>query len=228
MDWNNWKTWLLVAGAILAVFAIYSFASTNSSDPQQRTARPIARVASIDEPPVREGSSSGSRATTPGGIQPIHIEWLEPRSGSYRSGRNLFAFVEAPPPPPPVTKPPEPPPDGDKDGVPDFQDNCPTVPNPDQTDIDRNGVGAACQGSMEIPPPPPPPIPPDFTYKYLGNFGRASRPIAAFSGGDQIVNVRVGETFGGRFILRSIGIESVDIGFVGFPPDVIKRVPVGQ
>ena len=226
LDWNNWKTWLLVAGVIVAVFAIYSFASTGDT-PRKPVSTATNRSGSIDEPPIREGSADGPRAT-PGGIQPIHMEWLEPRSGSYRSGRNLFAFVEPPPPPPRVIKPPPPPPDQDKDGVPDFQDNCPSVANPDQTDIDRNGVGAVCQGSQEFPPPPPPPVPPEFTYKYLGNFGRPSRPIVAFSGGDQIMNVRVGETFGGKFILRSIGIDSVDIGFVGFPPDVIKRVPVGQ
>jgi hypothetical protein len=119
------------------------------------------------------------------------------------------------------------PPDKDKDGVPDFQDNCVALANPDQVDIDRNGIGDACQTTPVIPPPPPPPTPPEFNYKFLGSFGTAARPIAAFSSGDEIVNVRMGETFGGKFILRNIGIESVDIGFVGFPPDVRKRVPIG-
>lgn len=228
MDWNNWKTWLLLAGALVAVFTIYTFASPGSVLKEPDTRPPAARVASLDPAPLR--AANRPRTVTTGGVEPIHLEWLEPQSGSYRSNRNLFTFVEPPPPPPPG--PPPPPPDQDKDGVPDFQDNCPTVWNPDQTDIDRNGIGAACQGSVEIAPPPPPPpapVPPEFKYKYLGNFGRPQRPIAAFSGEGQIINVRVGETFGdGKFILRNIGIESVDIGFVGFPPDVTKRVPVGQ
>ena len=39
---------------------------------------------------------------------------------------------------------------------------------------------------------------------------------------------RVGETIEGKFILRRIGIESAEIGFVGFPPDVTQRVPLGN
>ncbi len=35
-------------------------------------------------------------------------------------------------------------PDSDGDGVPDNEDNCPTVPNPDQEDSDEDGVGDAC------------------------------------------------------------------------------------
>jgi carbonic anhydrase/acetyltransferase-like protein (isoleucine patch superfamily) len=36
------------------------------------------------------------------------------------------------------------PPDGDADGVPDAQDNCPTVPNVDQLDTNDDGFGDAC------------------------------------------------------------------------------------
>ncbi len=35
-------------------------------------------------------------------------------------------------------------PDGDGDGVPDAQDNCPATPNPDQRDTDGDGLGDAC------------------------------------------------------------------------------------
>jgi len=34
--------------------------------------------------------------------------------------------------------------DTDGDGVPDFLDNCPLIPNPDQKDSDFDGVGDAC------------------------------------------------------------------------------------
>jgi hypothetical protein len=36
-------------------------------------------------------------------------------------------------------------PDLDLDGVPDDQDNCPNVYNPDQTDSNHNGIGDACE-----------------------------------------------------------------------------------
>ena len=35
--------------------------------------------------------------------------------------------------------------DFDSDGITDFPDNCPEVPNPDQTDSDGNGIGDACE-----------------------------------------------------------------------------------
>jgi hypothetical protein len=78
------------------------------------------------------------------------------------------------------------------------------------------------------PGPPPPPPPPQFTMKYIGTFGPANNPIATFNGNGEIVNVRIGETIDGKFVLRSIGIESVEIGYVGFPADLKTRVPLGQ
>lgn len=39
---------------------------------------------------------------------------------------------------------PSAPPDTDADSIPDLDDNCPTVANPDQTDSDQDGAGDAC------------------------------------------------------------------------------------
>jgi len=37
-----------------------------------------------------------------------------------------------------------PPVDSDGDGIPDSTDNCPNTPNPNQNDIDNDGIGNAC------------------------------------------------------------------------------------
>ena len=214
MDWMSWKTWGVIALILVAVFAIYAFAATQT------------RVSDDPATPVTTSRTAKLQPQLPG-VQPVHTEWLDAQSGSYQSARNLFTYKEPPPPPPPA--PPPAPPDRDHDGVPDFRDNCPDKYNPDQADIDKNGIGDVCQATPPIPPPPPPPpkpVPPQFTYKFIGVFGRADDPIVTFSGNGQIVNVRVGETIDNKFIVRAVGVESVDIGFVGFPPDEKTRVPL--
>lgn len=190
---------------------------------EQRTSRkPAATTAPNRQPAATEGETNGS-------LVQVHVDLLTPKAGKYDTKRNIFAFVAPPPPPPPpAPKPPPPPPDKDGDGIPDFRDNCPDVPNPDQKDIDHNGVGTACEppGHVEIPPPPPPPPKPAFTYDFLGSFGRPPRPIAVFAKGDAVLDVRLGDVIDGKFIVKSIGIESVDIAYVGFPPDEVKRIPI--
>ncbi|SRR6266496_4171175 len=43
--------------------------------------------------------------------------------------------------------------DFDGDGIPDLQDNCPTVFNPNQQDTDGDGIGDACDNCPSIPNP---------------------------------------------------------------------------
>lgn len=215
MDWMNWKTWTLVAVLLIAVFAIYTFAAPDGGEPSSAVNSPAGKSTRV-EPML-----------APPGVDPVRLDLLEADSGSYKSERNLFAYKEPPPPPPPpLPPPPAPPPDQDKDGVPDFRDNCVSVANPDQQDIDRDGIGTACD-DKETPPPPPPPTPPQFQWKFIGMFGPARNPIATFTREGEIVNARAGEIIEGKFILRRIGIESAEIGYVGFPPDITLRVPLG-
>lgn len=229
MDWMNWKTWTLIGAILIAVFAIYAFASSSHGDSGPLPAPAAAATATHARSPRVAVSAS-----TPG-VPMLHFEWLDPQPGSYKIARNLFAYKEPPPKPPPPPPPPvKPPPDRDHDGIPDFRDNCPDVYNPDQADSDHNGIGDACDEAWQKemkdhPPPPPPPKPPVFAdYKYIGTFGPANNPIATFIKNGEIINLRVGETIDGKFVLSSIGIESVEIGYVGFPPDLKTRVPLGQ
>jgi hypothetical protein len=220
MNAKNWKTWTLLGVLLLAAaYAIYIFAAPDDRMEREPAAAPAPAATRVARGRV-----------APAGVDPVQLDLLEAETGSYRSERNLFAYREPPPPPPPPpTPPPAPPPDDDKDGVPNFRDNCPNVANPDQRDIDQDGIGTACEtDASEIPPPPPPPRPPSFTYKFIGTFGPAQRPIATFARDGEIVNARVGDVIEGKFILRRIGIESAEIGFVGFPNDVTQRVPLGQ
>jgi len=224
MDRMNWKTWTAVGLLLIAVYAIYTFASPEHSG--DASGSPAATPVAVATPHKR--GAVETPAPTPG-VEPVRLDLLEAESGSYKSDRNLFAYKAPPPPPPPPPAPaPAPPPDQDKDGVPDFRDNCPAIPNPGQQDIDHNGVGTACETGVETPPPPPKPQPPQFTWKFIGMFGRPQSPLATFTREGEIVNARVGDVIEGKFILRRIGIESAEIGFVGFPPDVTQRVPLGS
>lgn len=193
MDWMNWKTWAIGGLIIVGVFAIYTFAATQSARLSEDPLGTHATTTTV----VRTTTAA---APAPG-VGIIHFEWLEAQSGSYRSERNLFAYKEPPPPPPRpqpkvvyIPPPPQPP--------------APVQP--------------------PVPMPPPVPQPPPFPYHYIGTFGTPSNPIATFSGDGKILNVRAGETIDGKFTLRSIGIESVEIGFVGFPPEQKTRIAIGQ
>lgn len=220
MNLMNWKIWTVAAVILIAVFAIYTFAAPDTQDRANRPAPGMSKT-------TRRGAPVAARANVPPGVEPVRLELLEAETGSHSSRRNLFEYVEPPPPPPPPPpEPPPPPPDQDKDGVPDFRDNCVSVANPDQADVDRDGIGSACD-DPETPPPPPPPTPPQFNWKFIGMFGRPNSPIATFAREGEIVNAKVGDIIEGKFMLRRIGIESVEIGFVGFPPDRTQRVPLG-
>ncbi|MBW3565024.1 MAG: thrombospondin type 3 repeat-containing protein [Acidobacteria bacterium] len=224
MDWKNWKTWSLFVAIILALVAIYAFANPTGllQEPEIAERPRIERTDDIGELVAASPASGQSR---------VDLDRLTREPSSFHSDRNLFDFVRPPAPPPPkpvVERPPEPPPpppDRDGDGIADAVDNCPDLPNPDQRDIDRDGIGTACETEKEIPPPPPLP---KFDFKYLGRFGTEPNQIAVFSRGGEIVNVLEGQTFGEKFILRRIGLESVDIGYKGYAPDRTTRVKIGE
>ena len=56
--------------------------------------------------------------------------------------------------------------------------------------------------------PAPAPLP--FPYRYIGTFGPPHNSVAAFSRDGEVLTVRTGERVG-DFVLRRIGIESVEV-----------------
>ncbi len=81
-------------------------------------------------------------------------------------------------------------------------------------------------GPLPPPPPTPTPHPPEIAFKFLGTFGPKDHPIAVVQQGEQVMNVRTGDTLFGKFILKKVGYESIDVGFVGFPEAETRRLGI--
>jgi len=102
------------------------------------------------------------------------------------------------------------------------------VPPPTPTPRPPAPGEGAFIGPLPPPPPTPTPRPPEVTFKFVGSFGPKESPIAVIQQGDQIFNARAGDTLFGKFVLRKVGYESIDIGFVGFPNAETKRLGITQ
>jgi hypothetical protein len=126
-----------------------------------------------------------------------------------RSGGNPFAFRPPPTPTPNLTPPPTPVP-------------RPTLP-PRPTPTPR-----IARGLDGEPKPPPPP----FNREYIGYLGPRPLLVAAFRaarGDDAEIEVAaVGDVLDGIYIVRSVGHESVTIGFVGYDVSEDTSVPLSE
>jgi len=111
------------------------------------------------------------------------------RSSPKGTERNLFDLRAPSPTPAPTATPAPPPPPGP--GDPRFI------------------------GPLPPPGPTPTPRPPEITFKFLGTFGPRDKPIAVLAQGSDTVNAREGDVVFQQFVIRKIGYESVDVGFIG-------------
>ena len=75
-------------------------------------------------------------------------------------------------------------------------------------------------GGKMLPPPP------KFDKKFIGYFGPNGRTVAVFREGEKIEVAAAGGVLDEKFIVRTIGFRSVEIGYVGYPEEVTKRVPI--
>jgi hypothetical protein len=83
--------------------------------------------------------------------------------------------------------------------------------------------------ALPVPVPEPRPAEPEtpaivFPYRFIGRIGPHDDPIAVFLGDGELLNVRRGQRIGDGFVLRSFGIESVEVEPVRDPTQAL-RVP---
>jgi len=167
-------------------------------------------------PPTLPGARSG--AAVPADVPAdraleLDVAALAARQGTFTPGRDPWRFGHIPPPP----------------------------PTPEEIEARRQAALVAeqqrkmqeeAQKQAEVralnPPPPPPPQPPQFTMKFLGSFGPPRARLAVFNDGKTIYNVREGGVLQGKFVVAHIGVESVDIKFVGFPDTPPQRLAPGR
>ena len=140
-------------------------------------------------------------ATEPANSQIVDLRLsdLERKPAAFEPGRDPFRFKpkERPAPPPP----PPPPPRQER------------KPRPKNT--------APRQAAPAKPRPPEP------TFQFLGSFGPEERRVAVFSDQTEIFNVLEGDVFKEAFVVRKIGYESADIGWVEFPNEPARRLAAG-
>jgi len=149
---------------------------------------------------VRGSRRPSTKEVSPDEVPSLSVKDLSPaKGGGPETGRDLFELREPTRPPPP-TPTPRPPMAGD----------------------------VAFIGPLPPPPPTPTPHPPEVTFKFIGSFGPKESPIAVIQQGDQTFNARAGDTLFGKFVLRKVGYESIDVGFVDFPQAEAKRLGITQ
>jgi len=154
------------------------------------------------------GAGSGPRRPTAAGapvgsagpveIAELRLDALDHKPASYKPGRDPFRF--APRRQPKAVAKPE-----------------PAAPRP----------AAKPRPAAPRPRRPPAPKPPAIEFVYLGSFGVPGREIAVFSDGKEILNAFAGDVLQQEFVVRSIGYESADVGFVNFPDVPAERLAVG-
>ncbi|MDQ6893437.1 MAG: hypothetical protein M3167_12255 [Acidobacteriota bacterium] len=191
----------------LAVFlvAVVRWRSRPSPDPivAGTAARGAASASPEDDRPAAgPRARPETKKVSPEEVPIVTTRDLEPLRAqrSAAPGRNIFDQRPPTPVPPPTATPAPPPP-----------------PAPGS---------AAFIGPLPPPPPTPTPAPPEVSFKFIGTFGPKDRPAAVLVQGDQIVNARAGDVVFDRFIVRRVGYESVDVGFVGFRPTETRRIGI--
>lgn len=198
---------LLAALAVLLLMAVVRWRPGSGRDAAPPSSQPAARSRGLDTASAADDPASSAprgRRSSGKDVSPDEVPILSvkdfggaPARGAADPGRDLFDLREPTRRPLP-TPTPAPPGPGDPRFV----------------------------GPLPPPPPPPTPKPPEITFKFIGSFGSKEHPIAVIQQGEQVLNVRAGDTLFGKFVLERVGYESIDVGFVGFPEAEPKRLAI--
>jgi len=167
-------------------------------------ATPPPSVGAAAQTRVRTGR--GARATAarlPDAVVEIRTDRLEVAPREFAVGRDLFRYGAPPPPPPPSAE---------------------ELERRRRESEERRRLAEATAAEASVPRPPP------VTVRYLGSFGPSHRRVAVFvsSDGENVLNAAEGEAIERRFIVVEIGLESVDLGFVGFPQAPAHRLGLNE
>lgn len=134
-------------------------------------------------------------------VEDLALDRMLAESKTLEIGRNPWRFGEAPRPPR-LEPPPE------------------IARRPPEPRVVR-------EPAPRVPVEPPEPEPPPLDLVFLGSFGPEGRRIAVFEGEkDQVINALVGDLVNGKFRVVAIGLESVDMGFEGFPDEPPERLGI--
>lgn len=195
---------LLIVLAVVLVLAVVRWRPGGGPAPAATSAavRPRAAGEGVEEPAAPRAGRPRSREkeVTADEVPLLSAEdfAIRPAKGSADTGRDLFGSQREPTKRPPPTPYPPPPPPGDTRFV----------------------------GPLPPPGPTPTPKPPEITFKFVGTFGPKAHPIAVIQEGDKVYNVREGDVLFDKFVLRSVGYESLEIGFVDYPGTKPTRIGI--
>lgn len=207
------KTLLLVLGglALIAAWRYFGPSSGGKADvAETAAARPAVDAEGDPVGKARPASRNDARPPRPGDrVSEIRIAELDSIPSLGVAGRDPWRFVDPPPPPPPA--PPKP-----RELTPAEIE---AMRRQRELEEERRRLAAIDAAK---------PRPAEFTWQYIGQFGPANKRIAVFSDGKKTYNALEGDTLDKKFILARIGLESVEIRFVGFPEVPAKRVGIGR
>ena len=185
--------------AVIAAFRLLWLAAS----PPPPSAAAAARSA---RPSTRGARGARSEAEPPTAVVLLRTDRLDVAPEDFEVGRDLFRFG-----PPPLPPPPPPP-------------TAAELARLRQLALERRERDQ--NEALEAAKPRPPAI----TLRFLGSFGPAAARIAVFTdaAGQTVLNARVGDVLDGKFIVDTIGFESVDLRFVGFEDLPPARLAAGE